>query len=151
MKKMSWCIVLILLSITTGCKTGGVATQYRDDFKSVSDKEKKAFLKSQNATAENRSVLILTQGFKGEKVILKQNNKTISTSYPITDLNTKIASFYSFNNQSDLLIFDNYSKKDISIPFKKSQKYKFIYLKKEYHGSEANYLITCSNTLRPLE
>lgn len=144
------CLIVLFFIVFTNCKPT-ITSNYRDDFRSMDEKSKVAFLKKNNATAENRSVLLLTQGFKGEKVILKQNDKTISTSYPITDLNTKIASFFSFSNQSDLLIFDNYSKKDISIPFKKSQKYKFIYLKKEYQDSEASYLITYSNTLRPLE
>lgn len=142
-------ILFIFLILVVSCKST-ITSDYRDDFRSMDEKSKVAFLKQNNAVAENKSVLLLTQGFKGEKIILKQNDKTISISYPITDLNTNIASFFSFSNESDLLIFDNYSKKDIIIPFKKAQKYKFIYLKKEYQGSEATYLITYSNTLRPL-
>lgn len=143
-------LICLLLVLVTSCKST-ISVDHRDDFRSMDDQSKAAFLKQNNAASENRSVLLLTQGFKGEKIILKQNDKTISTSYPITDLNTKIASFFSFSNESNLLIFDNYSKKDIIIPFKKAQKYKFIYLKKEYKDSVATYLITYSNTLRPLE
>ena len=113
--------------------------------------EKNAFLKQQNADGTNRSVLILTQGFKGEKIAAKQGEKSVYSSYPITNLNTKLADYFSFSNESTLIIHDQFSKKDIAIPADKAQKYKFIYLMKEYKDDTADFSITYSNTLRPLK
>lgn len=151
MKKISVYVVLMLLSIATSCKSSSVTTQYRDDFKSVSEKEKTAFLKEQNATSNNRSVLILTQGFKGEKITAKQNDKSVYSSYPITNLNTQLADYFSFSNEMELLIYDQFAKKEITIPLEKAKKYKFIYLMKEYKADTADFSITYSNTLRPLK
>ena len=151
MEKISASVVLLLLFITTSCKTNGVATHYRDDFKSVSEKEKTAFLKEQNATSNNRSVLVLTQGFKGEKISAKQEDKAVYSSYPITNLNTKLADYFSFSNETELLIYDQFTKKEIVISSEKSQKYKFIYLMKEYKDDTTDFSITYSNTLRPLK
>lgn len=93
----------------------------------------------------------MTQGFKGEKIIIKQKDKNIYSSYPITNLNTRIADYLSFNNQSDIIVYDNYTKQEIIIGTKNAKKYKFIYLKKEYKGEVVKFKITFSNTLRPLE
>lgn len=132
-------------------KSSDITIQYRDDFKSISDKEKLSFLKENNATSENKSVVLLTQGFKGEKIMIKQNDKTIYSSYPITNLNTKIADYIAFSNAYEVIVFDNFTKKEIQIPSDKSKKYKFIYLMKEYKDSNIKYSITYSNTLRPLK
>ncbi|MCO6161327.1 hypothetical protein [Flavobacterium sp. NRK F7] len=151
MKKKNLYTLVVLLILIIGCKSGGVSTQYRDDFTSVSESEKNAFLKQHNADASNRSVLILTQGFKGEKISAKQGEKSVYSSYPITNLNTKLADYFSFSNESALVIHDQFSKKDIVIPSDKAQKYKFIYLMKEYKDDTADFSITYSNTLRPLK
>ncbi len=95
--------------------------------------------------------MLLTQGFKGEKIMIKQNDKTIYSSYPITNLNTKIADYIAFSNAYEVIVFDNFAKKEIQIPSDKSKKYKFIYLMKEYKDSNIKYSITYSNTLRPLK
>lgn len=143
--------ILILISIAfVACKSG-VNTDFRDDFRGVNDAEKKEFLKKNNGLSEERSILLLTQGFKGEKIIIKQKDKNIYSSYPITNLNTRIADYLSFNNQSDIMVYDNYTKQEIIIGTKNAKKYKFIYLKKEYKGEVVKFKITFSNTLRPLE
>ncbi|NHN26717.1 hypothetical protein FIA58_013610 [Flavobacterium jejuense] len=149
MMKLSLYIVLFFLLI--GCKSSDVSTQYRDDFKSVSAKEKTIFLKENKATAENKSVLLLTQGFKGEKITVKQGDKSVYSSYPITNLNTKLADYFSFSNENELLIYDQFTKKQLIIPSDKAKKYKFIYLMKEYKDDTADFSITYSNTLRPLK
>lgn len=138
-------------SSTPSVGRSDIKEDYRDDFRSINENDKAIFLRDMKATSADRSVLLLTQGFKGEKIVIKQNSKTIKTSYPITNMSTKIASYLGFSNEADLMVFDNYSKKEIIVPFEKTKKYKFIYLMKEYKGSEVTYLITYSNTMRPLK
>lgn len=70
MKKI---LLLVTCQFFIMCSTTNI--QVRDDFKSVSDTEKAKILKSLNATASNKSVLILTQGFKGNKFQLFRTTK----------------------------------------------------------------------------
>lgn len=125
--------------------------QVRDDFKSASEKEKTAFLKEQNATSNSKSVVILTKGFKGEKVTVKQNGKTIYSSYPITNLKKQYADSFSFSNTSNILISDQFSKEELLLENKKINAYKFIYIMKEASNGKTSYKVTLSNTLRPLQ
>lgn len=147
--KMKKLALLLICQFFIMCSTTNI--QVRDDFKSVSDAEKSRILKGLNATATNRSVLIFTQGFKGEQISAYQNNKKVYSDYPISNLKTKYADSFGFSNDSELVINDNFSKEEIRITPKNSQEYKFIYLMKEYKDGKANFLITYSNTLRPLK
>jgi 5'-3' exonuclease len=131
------------------CRTSN--TQVKDDFRAASSKEKENFLKEMNAVSATKSVLLLTQGFKGEKTSAIQNKKTVFSSYPITNLKTQFATSFSFDNTLNLEIVDTFSNETILIVPKKAQKHKFIYLKKDYKEGKAKYLITFSNTLRPLK
>lgn len=125
--------------------------QVRDDFKSVSKSEKNTFLKQKKATATTKSVVILTNGFKGEKITAKQASKTVYSAYPITNLKTKYADSFSFTNTENLIIYDNFSKKELLLESKKVSAYKFIYLMKTITDNGASYKVTLSNTLRPLD
>ena len=124
---------------------------YRDDFRSAKDSEKQKILNEVNAKNSNKSVLILTQTYKGEKIIISQNGKTIYSEYPITNLNNRIASYLSFNNQKDLVVKDISTKEEIVIPVKKATKHKYVYLMKKVNKGKFQYVITYSNTLRPMK
>lgn len=146
MKKI---LLLVTCQFFIMCSTTNI--QVRDDFKSVSDTEKAKILKSLNATASNKSVLILTQGFKGEQISAFQNNKKTYADYPISNLKTKYADSFSFENTTTLILKDNFSNEEIKIEPKNATKYKFIYVMKKYENEKAKYLLTYSNTLRPLK
>lgn len=146
MKKI---LILFVLPLFIMCST----TQFnvRDDFKSVSEKEKNEFLKQKNATSNSKSVIILTQGFKGEKVVVKQNGKTIYTGYPITNLKTQYADSFSFQNNENIVVNDKFANEELLLESKKIKPYKFIYIMKETTNDKTSYKVTLSNTLRPLQ
>lgn len=143
-------ILLITLSIGLQSCNSTVKSVYRDDFRSASKAEIKKIHKEVNAKNSNKSILFLTQIYKGEKIIISQNGKTIYSEYPITNLNNRIATYLSFNNQQDLLLKDNNSKKEILIPSKQSSKHKYIYVMKKVNKGKFQFIITYSNTLRPI-
>lgn len=145
MKKI---IFLFALPFLTMCSTTNF--QVRDDFKSVSSQKKETFLKQKKATSNTKSVIILTNGFKGEKITAQQNNKTVYSAYPITNLKTKYADSFSFINSENLIIYDSFSKKELLLESKKVSSYKFIYIMKTNTEKGESYKITLSNTLRPL-
>lgn len=144
-------VLLLTLALFLVRCTSTSSFNYRDDFKSLNEKETQAFLKSKSATSDGKSVVILTQGFKGEQVTATQNNKTIYKQYPISNLKTKYADSFSFNNTSNLVIEDNFLKKQVTIPVKEAKEYKFVYVMIEGSGSDAKYKITFSHKLRPLD
>lgn len=127
-----------------------IKTEVRDDFRSSTEQQKKAFLKEVNGTSDSKSVLILTKGYKGEKIMATQEGKTVYSKYPISNLKTHLADYFSFENNKILIITDNFSKQEVVIEPKKAVKYKFIYLRKEYEKGIATYKITFSNTLRAM-
>lgn len=143
-------ILLITLSIGLQSCNSTVKSVYRDDFRSASKAEIEKIHKEVNAKKSNKSILFLTQIYKGEKIIISQNGKTIYSEYPITNLNNRIATYLSFNNQQDLLLKDNNSKKEILIPSKQSSKHKYIYVMKKVNKGKFQFIITYSNTLRPI-
>ena len=79
-----------------------------------------------------------------------QEGKTVYSKYPITNLKTHLADYFSFENNKILIITDNFSKQEVVIEPKKAVKYKFIYLRKDYEKDVATYKVTFSNTLRAL-
>lgn len=142
-------VLLIILSIGLQSCNSTVKSVYRDDFRSASKPEIEKIHNEVNAKNSNKSILVLTQTYKGEKIIISQNGRTLYSEYPITNLNNNIASYLSFNNQLDLIIKDNNSKKEVLIPAKKASKYKYIYLMKKVNKGKFQFIITYSNTLRP--
>lgn len=154
-------IILVTAFLMTMCstlKTGSNSTdkpkkrpdvQYRDDFTSASDKEKTALLKDLKAEAKNYSVLILTQNYKGEKIIVSNSKKKLHNDYTISNLKTGIAKLLRIDNTVDTKIYDNLTKKETVIEAKDAKKHKFIYVMKN-PGSKNAFTITYSNTLRPL-
>ena len=144
-------LFFIIVSIGLQSCNSTVKSVYRDDFRSASKTEIEKVEKEVNAKSSKRSVLVLTQIYKGEKIIVSQNGKTIYSEYPITNLKSKIADYFSINNLEDVLIKDLNSGKEIIIPTKKSNKYKYIYVMKKVTKGKFQYVITYSNTLRPLK
>ena len=127
-----------------------IKTEVRDDFRSSSAQETKNFLKEVNGTSDSKSVLILTKGYKGEKIMATQEGKTIYSKYPISNLKTHLADYFSFENNKILIITDNFSKQEVVIEPKNAAKYKYIYLRKDYLKGTVEYKITFSNTLRAM-
>lgn len=126
--------------------------QYRDDFLAVSDKERADILKEMDATEEKYSLLVFTKNFKGEKIIVTgDDNKRLFSNYVISDVKRGYADKMRIDNTTDTKIFDNLTKKEIIIEAKKAQKYKFVYVQKDNANKKSPFLITYSNTLRPLD
>ena len=143
-------IFVLIISIGLQSCNSTVKSVYRDDFRSASKTEIENIQKEANAKSSNKSILFLTQIYKGEKIIISQNGKTIYSEYPITNLKSKIADYFSINNLEDVLIKDLNSGKEIIIPTKKSNKYKYIYVMKKVTKGKFQFIITYSNTLRPI-
>ncbi len=93
----------------------------------------------------------MTQGFKGEKISFKQNDKFIYSEYPISHLKTNYADNFSFDNTLDLVLYDRFSKEEITIETNKINGSKFVYVMKYLDGDKAKYKITLSDNLRPLQ
>ena len=155
MKKTILLLITILSVIS--CDTSKKATanakpqvQYKDDFKSASEKDRLALLKKLNAAEANYSVLILTKNYKGEQIVISNEKKTLYKEYPISNTKTGIADEIRIDNTIDTKIYDNLTKKEATISSKEAKKHKYIYLMKQ-PGADNPFLITYSNTLRPLE
>lgn len=144
-------IFVLIISIGLQSCNSTVKSVYRDDFRSASKTEVKNIQKEVGATNSNKSILILTQTYKGEKIIISQNGKVIFSEYPITNLKSRIANYFSVNTNFDVLVKDISTKKEVIIPAKKMAKHKYIYLMKKVNKGKFQYVITYSNTLRPLK
>ena len=124
-------ISIVIASVGLPSCNSTVKSVYRNDFRSASKNEVKIIQEEVGATSSSKSILILTQNYKGEKIIISQNGKVIFSEYPITNLKSRIASYLSFNNQQDLVIKDISSKKEgiilttYEISCKKNKKDKF--------------------------
>ena len=155
MKKLLLLATLSLLLLncsskkSTAEKASEPVVQYRDDFKSVSEKSKMTFLKGLKATGENHSVILLTKGFIGEHVTVFNGDKALYQGNPISHLETGIAGYFRINNTLTTKITDKRSKKEAVIDSENAKKHKFIYIMKD-NALENPYKITYSNTLRPL-
>ena len=144
-------IFIIIASVGLQSCNSTVKSVYRDDFRSASKTEIENIQKEANAKSSNKSILFLTQVYKGEKIIISQNGKTIYSEYPITNLKSRIANYFSVNTNFDVLVKDISTKKEVIIPAKKMAKHKYIYLMKKVYKGKFQYVITYSNTLRPLK
>jgi len=157
MKKILFILpLLLLLTMCKSAKTAApsikevVELRYRDDFRAASAVEKAAVLKSLKATTAKYSVLVFTQNFKGEKIVVSNPAKKLYSDYVISSLKTGIADKTRIDNTVDTKIYDNLTKKDFTLLAKDAAKYKFIYLMKN-PGGETTFIVTYSNTLRPLQ
>lgn len=144
-------IFIIIASVGLQSCNSTVKSVYRDDFRSASKTEVKNIQEEVGATSSSKSILILTQTYKGEKIIISQNGKVIFSEYPITNLKSRIANYFSVNTNFDVLVKDISTKKEVIIPAKKMAKHKYIYLMKKVNKRKFQYVITYSNTLRPLK
>ncbi|MFL9845363.1 hypothetical protein [Flavobacterium rhizosphaerae] len=126
-----------------------VEVRYRDDFRAATTSERSNVLSELKATANEASVLIFTQNYKGEKIEVKSKGKRIYNDYIISNLDTGIGDKLKIDNTKETKVYDNLTKQVITIPADKASKYKFIYLMKN-PGGEKQYILTYSNTLRPL-
>ena len=144
-------LFFIIVSIGLQSCNSTVKSVYRDDFRSASKTEVKNIQEEVGATSSSKSILILTQTYKGEKIIISQNGKVIFSEYPITNLKSRIANYFSVNTNFDVLVKDISTKKEVIIPAKKMAKHKYIYLMKKVNKGKFQYVITYSNTLRPLK
>ena len=144
-------ISIIIASVGLQSCNSTVKSVYRDDFRSASKTEIKNIQEEVGATSSSKSILILTQTYKGEKIIISQNGKVIFSEYPITNLKSRIANYFSVNNNFDVLVKDISTKKEIVIPSKKIAKHKYIYMMKKVTKGKFRYIITYSNILRPLK
>ena len=144
-------IFIIIASVGLQSCNSTVKSVYRDDFRSASKTEVKNIQEEVGATSSSKSILILTQTYKGEKIIISQNGKVIFSEYPITNLKSRIANYFSVNTNFDVLVKDISTKKEVIIPAKKMAKHKYIYLMKKVYKGKFQYVITYSNTLRPLK
>lgn len=125
--------------------------QYRDDFRATTAAKKNKLLKTLKATGKNYSVLIFTKGFKGEQITVSSDGKTLYRGNQISNLKTGIADQVRIINTADTRIFDNLTKAEVVLPAAETQKHKFIYLMKDNDGKGSPFVITYSNTLRPLD
>ncbi len=146
-------VFISIISASVGLQScnSTVKSVYRDDFRSASEAEIKNIQKEVGATNSNKSILILTQTYKGEKIIISQNRKAIFSEYPITNLKSRIANYLSVNRNFDVHIKDISTKKEVVIPSKKIAKHKYIYIMKKVTKGKFQYIISFSNILRPLK
>lgn len=124
--------------------------QVRDDFRSVSESTRDSFLKGMKATTDNYSVVILTQGFKGENISVKNSSQTFFNGMTITDLKTGITKSIRVDNMQDIVLSDTFTKGCVTIPSEHAKMFKFIYIMKNNANKETPFKITYSNTLRPV-
>lgn len=125
--------------------------QYRDDFRATTAAKKNKLLKTLKATGKNYSVLIFTKGFKGEQITVTADGKTLYRGNQISNLKSGIADQIRIINTADTKVFDNLTKAEVILPADETQKHKYIYLMKNNDGKGNPFVITYSNTLRPLE
>jgi hypothetical protein len=157
MKKILYILpILMLFAMCKSAKTSGasgkevVELRYRDDFRAAAASEKASVLKGLKATADKYSVLVFTQNFKGEKIVVSNAAKKLYSDYVISNLKTGIADKTRIDNTVDTKVYDNLTKKEFTLSAKDAAKYKFIYLMKKPEG-ETTFIVTYSNTLRPLQ
>lgn len=147
---MAMCSTTKTSKNSSASKSSNPKVQYKDDFRAAPDKEKATLLKDLKATDAKYSVLIFTKNYKGEKIVASNSNTTLYSGYIISDPKSGIASSIRIDNTLNTKIYDDFTKKEAVIEAKEAQKHKFIYLMKN-PGADNPFIITYSNTLRPLE
>lgn len=160
MKKIFSLLLVVFILTACGSKKKAASAaneparpevQYRDDFRATTTSKKNKLLKTLKATGKNYSVLIFTKGFKGEQITVTGNGKTLYRGNQISNLKTGIADQIRIINTADTKVLDGLTKAEITLPAEETQKHKYIYLMKDEDGKGSPFVITYSNTLRPLE
>ena len=124
--------------------------QVRDDFRSVSDKTRENYLQGMRALENQYSVVILTQGFKGENISIKNDSKSFYNGMTMSDLATGIAKSVRVDNAKNFTIYDSFTKGEVTISSDNAKMFKFIYVMKNNNNKETPFKVTFSNTLRPV-
>lgn len=122
--------------------------QTRNDFRAVSEKVQKKFLKDYKADTPEYAILFFTQGFNGEKIEVRNEEEIIFVDGVTTDKTTGLAKNMRINVTLETEIYDKATKKKIFIKPEKIKKHKFIYIMKD-KNAEQPYKITYSDKLRP--
>lgn len=122
--------------------------QTRNDFRAVSEKVQKKFLKDYKADTPEYAILFFTKGFNGEKIEVRNEEEIIFVDGVTTDKKTGLAKNMRINVTIDTEIYDKATKKKIYVKSEKVGKHKFIYIMKDTDG-EQPYKITYSDKLRP--
>lgn len=123
--------------------------QVRDDFRSVTEKTRESYLQGMQATGDKFCVVILTQGFKGENIVVKNDTKTFFKGMTMSDLSTGIAKSVRVDNTADFTVLDTYTNSEVTIDKDHAKMFKFIYIMKN-SSKETPFKVTFSNTLRPV-
>lgn len=123
---------------------------YSDKFKAATAAETAGLLSALKATGENYSVLVLTRNFKGEQITVTSNGKQVYRDYPISNNAIGIAEKIRIDNTGDTEIYDNHTKKSITIPGTEAKKYKFIHVAKE-PSMKVPFVIVYSNKVKKLK
>lgn len=122
--------------------------QTKNDFRAVSDKVQKKFLKDYKADTEEFAILFFTKGFNGELITVKNEEGEIFKDIVFTDKETGLAKNMRIKSAVETEIYDKGTKKKIYIKPESVGKHKFIYIMKDTSG-EQPYKITYSDKLRP--
>jgi hypothetical protein len=122
--------------------------QTKNDFRAVSDKVQKKFLKDYKADTEEYAILFFTKGFNGEELTVKNEEGEIFKAPVYTDKASGLAKNMRIKSTIETEIYDKETKKKIYIKPESVGKNKFIYIMKDASG-EKPYTITYSNKLRP--
>lgn len=125
--------------------------QVRDDFRSVSDKTKENYLQGMRASEDKYSIIILTKGFKGENITVKNESKSFFRGMTMSDLQSGIAKSIRVDNMEDVTIVDSFTGGEITIEADHAKMFKFIYVMKNNANKEIPFKVTFSNTLRPVK
>lgn len=125
--------------------------QVRDDFRSVTDKTKDNYLQGMRASESKYSVIILTKGFKGENIAIKNESKSFYRGMTMSDLQSGIAKSVRIENEQDVVIADSFTGGEVTIEADHAKMFKFIYVMKNNANKEIPFKVTFSNTLRPVK
>lgn len=123
--------------------------QVRNDFRAVSEKVQKEFLKSYKATEDEFSILFFTKGFFGEEISVNNNNQKVFKGLMLSDKKTGLAKNMRILNTQTTEIYDAGTNQKIIIEKNQVDGHKFIYIMKDTSNKEKPYKITYSNKLRP--
>jgi len=123
--------------------------QVKNDFRAVTENAQFKFLEAYNATEKQYGILFFTQGFKGEEIVVKNDNETLYKGSVLTNKRTGLAKNMRILNTEETSIYDKETKKTIYIKGDKARKHKFIYIMKGNANEDKPYKITYSDKLRP--
>lgn len=101
---------------------------YSEKFKGASAAETATLLKTLDASAETKSVLVLTQNFIGGEVTVVSAGKQVYKGYPITDKSTGLAERIAISNTADTRVLDSYTGNEVVLSASDTKKYKFAYV-----------------------